>query len=82
MTVWDACPLCGEDEINPQSHLATPAGEGCPYTPMTRSANTPAPPGVEGTARQGRPSSRGGSSECDQTPVEGRDAADPATTLN
>jgi len=35
-------------------HLPTPEGEGCPYTPMTRSTNTPAPSGDEGTERQGR----------------------------
>lgn len=76
-----ACPFCGEEEIEPVHHYPTPEGEGCPYTPMTRTANTPAPPGVEGTPRQGRPSSRGGSS-CEYIPAEGRDAADPATTLN
>jgi hypothetical protein len=74
------CPFCGEGEIVPVNHFPTPAGEGCPYTPMTRSANTLAPSSVEGTERRGRPAS-GGSSEYEHTSAEGRTAADPATTL-
>lgn len=81
MLVMEECPFCGEEEIEPANHFPHPEGEGCPYTPMTRSANTPAPPGVEATERQGRPvASQGGSSEYEHT-AEGRDAADPATTL-
>ena len=75
-----SCPFCGEEEIEPVSHFPTPEGEGCPYTPMTRSANTPAPPGVEGTARQGCRLQDGGSSRSIE-PAEGADGADPATTL-
>ena len=74
------CPFCGEEEVDPQLHFPTPPDEGCPYTPMTRSADTPAPPGVEGTERQGRrpPSA---AADCEQIiPAEGRESANPATT--
>lgn len=79
------CPFCGEGEVNLSSHLPTPEGEGCPFTPMTWftpmtcSASAPAPSGDEGTERRGR-SSTSGSGEC-YTSAEGRDAANPATTL-
>ena len=48
------CPFCGKEGIRPTFHLPTPEGEGCPYTPMTCPANTPAPSGDEGTERQDR----------------------------
>jgi len=74
------CPFCGEEEIEPVIHFPKPAGEGCPYTPMTRSADTPAPSGVEGTERQGR---RLPSAAADRelfASAEGRESANPATT--
>ena len=79
MLKTDSCPFCGEDGVNLSSHLPTPEGEGCPFTPMTCSASAPAPSGDEGTERRGR-SSTSGSGEC-YTSAEGRDAANPATTL-
>jgi len=79
MLKTDSCPFCGEDGVNLSSHLRTPEGEGCPFTPMTCSASAPAPSGDEGTERRGR-SSTSGSGEY-YTSAEGRDAANPATTL-
>jgi hypothetical protein len=75
-----ACPFCGEEEVEPAHHFPQPEGKGCPYTPMTRSTSLPAPSRVEGTERQGRSIPAGGSVLPE--PAEGRDAADPATTLN
>ena len=72
------CPFCGEEEVDPQIHFPTPPGEGCPCTPMTRSAETPAPSGVEGTERQGRRPSTVADHE--HIPAEGRESANPATT--
>ena len=80
MIVMEECPFCGEEEIEPANHFPHPEGEGCPYTPMTRTANTPVPPGVEGTARQGHRQT-GGSRASEQTETEGRDAADPVATF-
>ena len=81
MLKTDSCPFCGEDGVNLSSHLRTPEGEGCPYTPVTRSTQPPAPSSVEGNKRQGRPATSG-SGKTMQAPAEGRDAANPATTLN
>jgi hypothetical protein len=76
-SVLDVCPFCGEEEVRAILHYPTPPDEGCPYTPMTRSANTPAPPSVEDTERQGRLVADGS----DHERAEGRKTADPATTL-
>lgn len=74
------CPFCGEEEIVPVVHYPKPPDEGCPYTPMTRSVDTPAPPRVEGTQRQGR-RSPSAVADCEQIiPAEGRESANPATT--
>ena len=81
MIVIDVCPFCGEEKIEPPIHYPSPEGERCPATPMTRSASTPSPPGVEGTEREGSRQQAGCSVLRKHDPAEGRDAADPATTL-
>jgi hypothetical protein len=82
MLKTDSCPFCGEDGANLSSHSRTPEGEGCPYTPVTCSASGPAPSGDEGTERRGRSSTSGSGSNHSKHTAEGRDAANPATTLN
>lgn len=68
------CPFCDETKIDPVKHYPTPPGEGCPSTPMTRSATPPAPSRRRGEPEAG-PKLAIGSGIARTT--EGRSPADP-----